>query len=99
MNKGAPCVHVRITVRRVTRHPVIKRSLRSGTLVQKHIIRSATLGLVPGAVNDVAFHHAHIDLAEVVHILQDTATISTMTFALAALSLAAPKRVKDEGRE
>ena len=98
MNKAAPCVHVRITVRRVVRHPVVQRSLRSGALMQKHVIRNATLGLVPDAVNDVAFHHAHIDLLEVLHVVQDTATISTMTLVMGALTVAA-SRLRETARE
>jgi hypothetical protein len=92
MNKAQPCVHVRITVRRVVRHPVVQRSLRSGALMQKHVIRNATLGLVPDAVNDVAFHHAHIDFYEVMHVVQDTASISTMTLVVSALTLAVARR-------
>lgn len=83
-----PCVLVQVAVRRASRHPVVKRSIRSGSLMQKHIIRSATLGLVPDAVNDVAFHHAQIDLTELIHVVQDTASISTMTMVLAALTIA-----------
>ena len=98
MNKAQPCVHVRITVRRVVRHPVVQRSLRSGALMQKHVIRNATLGLVPDAVNDVAFHHAHIDLLEVLHVVQDTATISTMTLVMGALTVAA-SRLRETARE
>lgn len=90
--KRAPCVQVQITVRRVTRHPVIQRSLRTGARLQKHVIRNATLGLVPDAVNDVAFHHAHVDLNEIIHVVQDTATISTMTLVMGALTIAARQR-------
>jgi hypothetical protein len=98
MNKAAPCVHVRITVRRVVRHPVVQRSLRSGALMQKHVIRNATLGLVPDAVNDVAFHHAHIDIVEIVRVVQDTASISVMTLVLGALTVAT-SRVREVKRE
>lgn len=91
MNR-APCVKVQITVRRVVRHPVVQRGLRSGARLQKHVIRNATLGLVPDAVNDVAFHHAHIDFNEIIHVFQDTATISTMTLVMGALTLAARQR-------
>ena len=88
MSSATPCVKVRITVRRVVRHPVVQQGLRSGVRLQKHAIRSATLGLVPDAVNDMAFHHAHLDLSEVMHVFQDTASISTMTMVLSALTLA-----------
>lgn len=79
----APCTRIRVVVRRVSRHPVTQRTIRSGTLLKKHVVRGATLGLVPDAVNDVAFHHAHLNLDEVVHIIQDTASITTMTTLLA----------------
>jgi len=78
---------VRVVVRRVSRHPITRRTIRSGVLLRKHVVRGATLGLVPDAVNDVAFHHAQLNLDEVIHVLQDTATISTMTAVLAALMI------------
>lgn len=89
----APCVRVRLTVRRVA-----QRTLRSGILIRKHVIRGATLSLVPDALNDVAFHHAHVDLNEVIHVFQDTATITSMTAVLAALTVGArvsKKKVRD----
>ena len=87
MKRGA-CVHVRITVRRVTRHPIAQKTLRSGFLLRRHVVRSATLSLVPDALNDCAFHHSQLDINEIVHILQDTIAINTMT-ALLAVSLVA----------
>ena len=75
------CVKIRTTVRKISKHPIV----RSGVLLRKHVVRGATLGLVPDAVNDVAFHHAQLNVDELVHILQDTTTISTMTLMLAIL--------------
>lgn len=80
----AACVQVRIGVRRVMRHPISQKTLRSSALLRKHVVRNATLGLVPDAVNDIAFHHAQLNLDEVIHVIQDTATISSMTAVLAA---------------
>jgi hypothetical protein len=80
-----PCVHVRVTIRRVFRHPIAQKTFRSGVLLRKHVVRGATLGLVPDAVNDVAFHHAQLNLDEIIHVVQDTATISSMTAVLATL--------------
>ena len=97
MNR-TPCVKIQITVRRVVRHPVVQQSMRSGARLQKHVIRNATLGLVPDAVNDVAFHHAHLDLLEVLHVFQDTASISTMTLVLGALATATT-RLREAKRE
>lgn len=73
------CLQLRVTARRVTKHPLV----RSGKFLHKHVVRGATLSLVPGAVNDIAFHHAQLSVDEVVHVLQDTTSISVMTLALA----------------
>jgi ribosomal protein L31E len=82
-------VHVRITIRRVQRHPITKRTIRSTTLLKKHVVRGATLSLVPDALNDFAFHHAQANLDEVIHILQDQVAISGLSaiMAIALLSL------------
>lgn len=72
---------IRTTVRKISRHPVV----RNGALLKKHVVRGATLGLVPDAVNDVAFHHAQLNLDEIVHIIQDTTTITSMTFLMAII--------------
>jgi len=83
MNK--PCIQTRVVMRRVSRHPVVQQTIRSGSRIQKHVVRGATLGLVPDAVNDIAFHHAQLNVAEVVHVFQDTITISTMNIVLATM--------------
>ena len=83
MNK--PCVQTRVAMRRVSRHPIVRQTIRSGARIQKHVVRGATLGLVPDAVNDIAFHHAQLNMAEVVHVFQDTIAISTMNMVLATM--------------
>jgi hypothetical protein len=83
MNK--PCIQTRVVMRRVSRHPVVQQTIRSGSRIQKHVVRGATLGLVPDAVNDIAFHHAQFNVAEVVHVFQDTLAISTMNTVLATI--------------
>jgi ribosomal protein L31E len=83
------CVHVRIAIRRVQRHPVSRRAIRSGTLIRKHVVRGATLGLVPDALNDFAFHHAQVTVDEAIHLVLDQAAISSLTAVLAiALTMA-----------
>jgi len=77
------CVHVRIAIRRVQRHPVTQRTIRSSTLIKKHVVRGATLGLVPDALNDFAFHHAQVNVDEAIHLVIDQATISSMTAVIA----------------
>jgi len=83
MNK--PCVQTRVVLRRVIRHPIVKQTIRTGTRIQKHAVRSATLSLVPDAVNDIAFHHAQLNVNEFVHVIQDTVAISTMNMVLATM--------------
>ena len=83
MNK--PCVQTRVVLRRVSRHPIVKQTIRTGTRIQKHAVRSATLSLVPDAVNDIAFHHAQLNVNEIVHVIQDTVAISTMNMVLATM--------------
>jgi len=88
MNKEV-CITVRVTVRRVQRHPITKRTVRSTTLLKKHVVRGATLSLIPDALNDFAFHHAQANIEEVIHILQDQVAVSGMSavMAIALLSL------------
>ena len=76
------CVQVRRTVRTVAKHPAI----RSSVLLRKHVIRGATLGLVPDALNDLAFHHAQLSVDEVIHVLQDQAMLTSISTALFFLS-------------
>jgi hypothetical protein len=92
MNK--PCVKVQITVRRIQRHPITKKTIRTGTLLQKHVIRSATLGVVPSTVNDMVFHHAQLNIDELIHIVQDQASISSIS-ALMAIAMIAARVVSD----
>lgn len=80
------CTHIRITVRRFVRHPITKKTIRSGSILQRHFIRGATFGIVPNAVNDIVFHHASLDIAEVIHVTQDAFTVSTMSTLAAVLA-------------
>jgi hypothetical protein len=77
-----------ITVRRVGRHPVIQRSVRSGALLKKHVVRATTLSMIPSTVNDVVFHHAQLNLDEVVHSATDSLTIGTINALMALISVA-----------
>lgn len=88
MVAARPCTHVRITVRRVQRHPITQRTIRSGILIKKHVVRGATLGLIPDALNDFAFHHAPVTIDEAVHIIQDQVTISGLSAMMAIVLMA-----------
>lgn len=82
------CVRTRVIIRRVSRHPVVQRTFRSGSLLRKHIVRGATLSLVPTTVNDVVFHHAPLNIGEVVHVVQDTAIVTTINAVATVLTIA-----------
>ena len=87
MNKEV-CVTVRVTVRRVQRHPITKRTMRSTTLLKKHVVRGVTLSLVPDALNDFAIHHAQVSFSEITHLVLDQVALSGMTAAMAIAMLA-----------
>ena len=70
------CTHVKICLRRVSRSKTFKRAVGSSRFIKKHLIRGATLGLFPSTINDVAFHHAQLNMAELLHITTDTVTIT-----------------------
>lgn len=88
MAAARPCTHVRVAVRRVQRHPITQRTFRSGILIKKHVVRGATLGLIPDALNDFAFHHAPLTVNEAVHILQDQVAISSLSAMMAIVLMA-----------
>jgi hypothetical protein len=87
MNKV--CIQTRIAVRRVQRHPLTQRTFRSGNLLRKHVVRGATLGLVPDAINDFGVHHAHVNVDEAIHIIVDQATVSSISAIIAIALLVA----------
>ena len=82
-NMNKVCIHTRIAVRRVQRHPVYQRTFRSGNLLKKHVVRGATLSLVPDALNEFGFHHAQVSLDEAIHIVLDQVTISSLSAIIA----------------
>jgi|688.fasta_scaffold08269_9 hypothetical protein len=80
------CVHVR----RVARHPTIRRAMRSGSMVRKNFVRTALISIVPSGLDDVIVHHKAMDAAEALYVTLDSMTISTMS-AVATILLAAAK--------
>jgi len=87
MNK--PCVRTLVAVRKVQRHPLTQKTLRTGIRLQKHIVRGATLGVLPSGINDLVFHHAQLNIDEAIHLVIDQASISSMSAILAIILLAA----------
>lgn len=83
------CVTVKVVFRRVVRHPITTRTMRSGSLLRRHVVRGATLGLFPNTVNDVMFHHASLNVGEILHITQDAVTVAVLNALVAVVSTAA----------
>jgi len=86
---GTPCRVVRVAVRKVQRHPLTQKTLRASIKIQKHVIRNATLGVIPSGINDLMFHHAQLSLDEAIHIVIDQASVSSMSAILTIILLAA----------
>jgi hypothetical protein len=82
---GTPCKVARVVLRRVQRHPLAQKTLRTSARIQKHIVRGATLGVLPSGIDDVVFHHAHLTMDEAVHIIIDQAAISAMSGVIAVI--------------
>jgi hypothetical protein len=72
-----------VVVRRVQRHPLTHRTLKT---VQKNV----TFGIIPTGLNDFAFHNAHVSFDEAAHLITDQTTIgltvSALMFAYRSLS-------------
>ena len=68
------------------RHPLTRKTIRSGALLRKHVVKGATLGLLPSTVNDVIIHHAQLNLGEILHVTQDTVTVAGINAIVAIAS-------------
>ena len=81
---NAPCVKVRVTLRRIQRHPFTRSTLR----IQRYMAKGATFGVLPSGINDVVFHHAPLTIDEAMHVIIDQASISSMATVLAVIIMA-----------
>ena len=73
------CVRTQVVLRKVQRHPMTRH-------ISKHVIRGTAAGIVPNTMNDIVFHHAPINLEEILHVSQDAFAVSIMSLALTLLS-------------
>jgi hypothetical protein len=85
-----PCVQTRVIIRKVSRHPIIRSSVR----IQKHVVRGATFGFVPDVLNDITFHHANLNFNEFTHVIQDVSTVSIMNVLIAVMSMELKKSIQ-----
>ena len=79
------CTQVRVAVRRVRRHPLTQKTLRTGVRIQKKIIRGAVLSVIPSGIDDVVIHHAQLTTNEALQFLVDQATITALSGVLAII--------------
>ena len=84
-----------MAVRKVQRHPLTKKTLRASVKIHKHVVRGATLGVIPSGINDLVFHHAQLSLDEAIHIVIDQASVSSMSAILAIILLASRSSLSD----
>jgi len=84
------CRRTAVHLRRVSRNPIVQRAVRSGARMQKSLVKNTILSIVPSAINDVAIHHAPVNMSEALHITIDTMTVGSMT-AVASILMAVAK--------
>jgi len=72
-----------VQVRRFARRPEVRWGT---TYVKKNFVRATMLSFVPSAIDDVAIHHASLDLAEIIRVGIDTATINAIGIILSFAS-------------
>jgi hypothetical protein len=82
---NTPCVRTLVTVRRVQRHSLTQKTLRTSIRIQKKILKGAVLSVIPSGLDDVLIHHAPLTTDEAVHFIVDQATISTLSGILALI--------------
>jgi len=73
------CLRTLVHLRRVQRNPVLKKTTR-------RIVKGAVVSVFPSALNDVVFHHASLNIEEIVHVTQDAFVISIIN-TISKLSL------------
>jgi hypothetical protein len=54
--------------------------------MKKNLIRTTVMSFVPSAIDDVAIHHANLNISEIVHVGIDTATINMIGIILSFAS-------------
>jgi hypothetical protein len=87
-----PCVlprgtaaRVRVVVRKVRRHPLTQKTLRTSIRIQKKVLRGAVLSVIPSGIDDVVLHHAQLTTNEALQLLVDQATISALSGLMALI--------------
>jgi len=72
-----------VQIRRLVRRPEIRWGT---TYMKKNLIRTTVMSFVPSAIDDVAIHHANLNISEIVHVGIDTVTINMIGIILSFAS-------------
>lgn len=78
-NVRRSCVQVRKVLR--DSGPMMKRT---GRFVERHIVRTSVVGFVPSVVNDTVIHHVQVSPVELLQLVTDDVSVTSLT-ALATL--------------
>lgn len=79
-----------LQARRVGRSPIVRRAVRSGSLLRKSFVRTAVISVVPSGIDDIVLHHKALTVAEAMSVTLDSMTVSTLS-AVATILLTAAK--------
>jgi len=80
---------VRVVVRKVQRHPLTQKTLRTSIRIQKKVLKGAVISVIPSGIDDVLIHHAPLTTNEAVHFIIDQATISALSGIMALILILA----------
>lgn len=58
---------------------MVRRTIRKPDFIYRVAIKTTACSILPSTINDVMIHHAQISVAEIEHVLQDTAVLSAMS--------------------
>jgi len=62
-------------VKRLGREPVVRRTTK---FVERHVVKSSVAAFMPTIVNDTLMHHQAITLDNMIHIVSDDVSVSSM---------------------
>ena len=69
-------------VKRLGREPVVRRTTR---FVERHVVKSSVAAFVPTVVNDTLMHHQAITLDNMIHLVTDDVSVSSMVALVSIL--------------
>lgn len=80
---------VRIHLKSVQRNPLFKKTVRTGLLMKKNIIRTTLVSVAPSVLDDFVLHHAHVDINEALHLTTDLVFVNSLSAIASVVSVLA----------